>query len=186
MFDCFMSLSTSDKIQIFAIISSTLISIVSIFIAIATLKQNSYFTREASRANIVFYIDKKRTNSCYSLIIKNFGNSPGRLLEIDVTPKLSYKKTNLSINMKTLTECSNIFLAPSQSISSIFDFREYDDKEFKIKIKYETLGKIYIESYTINLDYRDNVLIEKPTIRDTASALKHINESIRELSDRLL
>ena len=28
-----------------------------------------------------------------------------------------------------------------------------DDKEFKIALSYETLGKIYSENYTLNLNY---------------------------------
>lgn len=185
MFDFFMALSISDKIQLFAIAASTLISVVSIFIALATLKQNSYFTREASKANIVFYIDKRRTDFTYSLVIKNFGSSSGKVLKLDISPELSYEKTSLSTNMKTLADYTNIFLAPGQSVSSIFDFEDYDTREFEVKIKYETLGKIYNESYTLNFDYRESVLTGSPTIKDTTSALKYINESIRELSDKL-
>lgn len=186
MFNFFISLSTSDKIQIISIISSTLISVISIGIAVATLKQSNYIARESNRADIVFFIDKKRTESFYSLIIKNFGNSSGKVIDIDIDPKLSYENSRFSIDKKVLTDYKNIFLAPGQSITSVFDFQSYPDREFNIKITYETLGKTYSESYTINLDYRDGVLSTSPTIRDTATALKQINESIREVSDKLI
>ena len=96
MFNFFISLSTSDKIQIISIISSTLISVISIGIAVATLKQSNYITRESNRADIVFFIDKKRTESFYSLIIKNFGNSSGKVIDIDMNPKLSYENSRFS------------------------------------------------------------------------------------------
>ncbi|MDB8564562.1 hypothetical protein [Turicibacter sanguinis] len=178
-------LDISDIIQIISIIITTFISIASIIIAVATLRQTNKITKESARAYIVFYIKKERAQSDYSLIIKNYGQSGGKLISIDIDPPLSYDKSCYAIDRKVITDHKNIFLAPGQSLKSVFSFRQYPDTFFNVKVTYETLGEIYTDTYSINLDYTDSILQSEPTIRDTAEALKQINKSIREVSDKL-
>ena len=53
-------------------------------------QKNQYF--EQNRGNIVFYIAKNGVDVFYSLIIKNFGNSPAKLLSLKMTPDLEWGK----------------------------------------------------------------------------------------------
>ena len=178
-------LDTSDLIQIISIIITTFISITSIVIAILTLKQTNKITKESSRAYIVFSIRKERAQSDYSLIIKNYGQTGGKLISIDIDPPLSYEKSRYNLNRKVITDHKDIFPAPGQSIKSVFSFRQYPDSFFNVTVTYETLGESYTDSYTIDLDYTDSILTAEPSIRDTTDALKQINKSIREVSDKL-
>ncbi|RII32133.1 hypothetical protein D2A34_24755 [Clostridium chromiireducens] len=185
MFSFWNSLTNTDKIQIIAIIFSSLLSFISVCIALATLKQNSKITLDSNRAYIVFYIDKNRTEITYNLILKNFGKTGGRLISLELDPPIDYKKSNINVNLKTIADYTNIYLAPGQSIKSAFDFRNYPNTTLNISIKYETCGKIYSESYVIDLDYSKSILKSSPQIKDTTDALKHISENIREVSDKL-
>ncbi len=184
------SLESSDKIQIIIALITFLGIIVSIIIAIVTALQNSKMIRESSRANIVFYIDYHPQRDTYFLVIKNFGNSIGKLLNIEILPILDWTKTNFNQELNPLTASKNVTLAPNQKISSWFDFRDYPDTVFKVKVSYKTLGKKYTEEYTINLDYIKNLdWLHSYAFDDTSSdykeALYKINNSILEISDRL-
>ena len=138
-------LTTADWIQI-GIAIITLIGIdVSLFIALATLKQNRKIFLESNRANIMFYVDYHPQTMRYFLVIKNFGNSIGKLLNIEITPKLDWKKSDVPQKMKPLTESTNVLLAPNQKISSWFPFKNYPDKIFDVKISYKTLNKITLK-----------------------------------------
>lgn len=185
MFQLFTSLSITDKIQIIAIISSSILSIVSVFIAIATLKQNYKITLEANKADIMFFISKDRSTKSHSLIIKNFGKSSGELIDLELTPPLSYEKSKLRSIEKSITEYKNIFLAPNQSIKSNFYFIDYPDKIFNVTITYKTLGRIYKNNYTIDLNYFDSVVTTSPSINNEVDALRSIRDSILEVSDKL-
>lgn len=177
-----ISFSTdSDKLQFLSIVATSILSIISVIIALATLIQTKNITREANRANIVLYLHKNIYNRGSSLIIKNFGNSSGKILSITIDPK---PKTISSLN-KILTDYTNIFLAPNQAISTWCKLDGLETLLFNIYIKYETLGKIYTESYSINFEYKASListLTESKTIEGT---LKEINKSILEVSDKL-
>ena len=136
-------------------------------------QKNQYF--EQNRGNIVFYIAKNGVDVFYSLIIKNFGNSPAKLLSLKMTPDLEWGKAGeKDLNDFNITNLKNVFLAPQQHISSGFDF------------SYETCGKVITENYTIDINFIGNILTMEPQIRDELSALKHINKSIKHLSDKFI
>lgn len=86
-----------------------------------------------------------------------------------------------------LTDCKDIFLAPGQSIKSIFDFRDYPHKDFKVKVKYTTLGKHITEEYKINILYRESLMnLRDNNVKDSSNVLKGIYETLDNQTDRLL
>lgn len=177
----FIDLSTSDKIQIISILTSSLLSIISVLIALASLRQTSYITMEANKANIIVYITKNRTEAWPSLVIKNFGNSSGKVLNIEIDPPIY----NPISSKKLIAEYTDLFLAPNQSISTIFDIKKINPKVFNIKITYETLGKIYTEAYSINYEYRSSILSSSFKAKSIEDNLEELTKSIREVSDKL-
>ncbi|KAI3350759.1 hypothetical protein FDB30_03650 [Clostridium botulinum] len=185
MFSIFNSLSTTDKIQILSIIFSSLLSLISVCIALGTLKQTNKISLDSNRAYIIFYIDKNRAESSSNLVIKNFGKTGGKLISLTLDPTLDYEKSKIGVLVKPITNYSNIFLAPGQSIKSAFFFESYPDTKFNISISYETCGKLYNESYTIDLDYYESILEASPTAKDTNSILKQISQNIGQVSDKL-
>ncbi len=180
-------MSISDIIQIIAIISASLFSLIAIIISVATLKQSNNAITESSRANIMFYIDTLTGGQNY-LVLKNFGNSVGKVLDIDISPNIQYSKSNDNAKMSVITEFTNITLAPGQYIKSWFDFTDYPDKIFNVKLKYETLGKTYEENYTLNISYINSIdylSVYSLDVVDEKEALLKINNSLLRLNEKL-
>lgn len=174
-------------IDIIVTITSTIIACIA---AIFTYKNLSEIRKqffEQNRGNLVFYFDNLKTSSNYSLILKNFGNSPAKLISLEIQPELDWNKTSTGIpDSFNITNCKNVFLAPNQHISTIFDFENYEDQIFQISISYETCGKTISESYTLDLQFAKHLLYTEPEIKNELSALKQINKSIQQFSDRFL
>lgn len=181
-------LSASDWIQLIGIIVGLITSIVAIIISIQTLKQSNESILENSRANIVFYIDTL-TGAQQYLVIKNFGNSIGRIISIEINPKPDYSKSpKLSGKPNPIiTDYKNILLAPNQCIKSWFPFSNYPDKKFEISVSYETLGKTYTENYPIDLSYIEAIDYLKKTAfytDDEKEALVDINNTLIRFSEK--
>lgn len=145
---------------------------------------------EQNRGNLVFFIIDRNTSpysGLYSTIVKNFGNSPAKLISLTIDPELDWSKTEHKTSKNfVISKSKNVFIAPGQFIESVFDFSNYPDEEFHIDIKYETMGKKMSESYNINLEYTNNKVTPKIDTKDTLTGLHQINNSIRELSDKFL
>jgi hypothetical protein len=166
-----------DITTIITICLSLITTITSIVVAILTyknLKELKLARIEESRAYIVFYIDKHRTDFFHNLIIKNFGKSAGKLISITVSPNLDPTKTEIKFKDSTLADSKNIYLAPGQFLKSAFDFRNYPDKKFNVTVKYESMNKIYTDNYDLNLEYSSNIVSSSPTIKDETHALTQL------------
>lgn len=169
-------------------------SIVAIYYAYRNLKKmqkqlteqkNQYF--EENRGNLIFYICKSSIGITHDLIIKNFGNSPAKLLSLKNSPDLDWSKVGQAgVDDYNITKLNNIFLAPRQHISAIFDFNNFNETELDIEIKYTTCGKKFTEQYKINLNYLHKVFTLEPKIENEVTALKYINKSITALSDKFI
>lgn len=148
-------------------------------------QKNQYF--EENRGNLIFYITKSSISVTHDLIIKNFGNSPAKLISLKISPDLDWSKAGQEhVNDFNITKLNNIFLAPHQHIGTVFDFRKFEKKELDIEIKYTTCGKEYTEQYKIDLNYLHKVFTLEPDIKDKLTALKYINKSITSLSDKFI
>lgn len=169
-------------------------SIVAIYYAYRNLKEmqkqlteqkNQYF--EENRGNLIFYICKSSIGITHDLIIKNFGNSPAKLLSLKISPDLDWSKAGQAgVDDFNITKLNNIFLAPSQHIGTILDFNNFNETELDIEIKYTTCGKEFTELYKIDLNYLHKVFTLEPKIENEVTALKYINKSITALSDKFI
>lgn len=182
-------MEVADIIQIVIALITFLGIIVSSIIAVISIKQNSKMIEETTKANIVMYIDYSPVSNKYYIIIKNFGNSIGKLISINIQPKLDWEKAEFKNKIKAITESKNVILAPKQKIGSWFEFNNYPDRKFNVDIEYETMGKIYKNAYSIDLDYIENIdWTTQYAIDDTTDnnkeVLYKINRSIQDLSDK--
>lgn len=169
-------------------------SIIAIYYAYRNLKEmqkqlteqkNQYF--EENRGNLIFYICKSSIGITHDLIIKNFGNSPAKLISLKISPDLDWSKAGQTgVDDFNITKLNNIFLAPRQHIGIIFDFNNFNETELDIEIKYTTCGKEFTEQYKIDLNYLHKVFALEPRIENELTALKYINKSITALSDKFI
>ena len=182
-------MSTTDWIQFWLAIGTGILAFISVIAMIVTVIQNSKMKFETSKANIVFYIDYNIQTGQYFLVLKNFGNSVGKLLSMTIVPDLDWTKTKFNQQLEPLTNSKNVLLAPNQKISSWFDFEDYPDTIFDIHLEYETLGKLQKEDYIIDLSYTKNLdwlvsySIDDNT-KDYKKILYKIDNSIKDLSDK--
>lgn len=169
-------------------------SIVAIYYAYRNLKEmqkqlteqkNQYF--EENRGNLIFYICKSSIGITHDLIIKNFGNSPAKLISLKISPDLDWSKAGQTgVDDFNITKLNNIFLASRQHIGTIFDFNNFNETELDIEIKYTTCGKEFTEQYKIDLNFLHKVFTLEPRIENELTALKYINKSITALSDKFI
>lgn len=188
--EVFNSLKDPEKIQIISTIVTMLGIIVSFIILIITLRQNNEFKREEARANIACYIEHVTKTANSYIVIKNFGNSVGKVLDVYMDKQIDLNKI-LGINDKKLTnilERKNYSLAPGQKISSWYNFIQHDIEDFTVTIRYETLGRVYREKFLLSPKYTHSVVStekSKSNLNDTENILNNINESLREISEKL-
>ena len=148
-------------------------------------QKGQYF--EQNRGNLIFYISKSDIGITHDLIIKNFGNSPAKLISLKITPDLDWSKAGQTgVDDFNITKLNNIFLAPQQHIGTLFDFTNYEETELDVEICYTTCEKQFTENYKIDLNYIHKVLRTEPKIDSELQALKYINKSINALSDRFI
>ena len=186
-------MTISDIIQLLLLLITIISTISAIAISVKTLKQNNKMIEESSRAHIVFYVEHFRHSNKFFLTIKNFGNSKGVLNNIKINPELEYSKIQGWEDepcRKVLTQSKNIILAPNQKITSWFSFENYPDKIFDVELEYETLGKMYIEKYKIDMNYIQNIeslrkFVFDDTDKTCKTVLYAINDSIQELIEKV-
>ena len=148
-------------------------------------QKGQYF--EQNRGNLIFYISKSDIGITHDLIIKNFGNSPAKLISLKITPDLDWSKAGQTgVDDFNITKLNNIFLASQQHIGTLFDFTNYEETELDVEICYTTCEKQFTENYKIDLNYLHKVLRTEPKIDSELQALKYINKSINALSDRFI
>ena len=148
-------------------------------------QETQYF--EQNRGNLIFYISKSDIGITHDLIIKNFGNSPAKLISLKITPDLDWSKAGQTgVDDFNITKLNNIFLAPQQHIGTLFDFTNYEETELDVEICYTTCEKQFTENYKIDLNYLHKVLRTEPKIDNELQALKYINKSINALSNKFI
>lgn len=166
---------------------ATLCAIAAIIYTAKNLKEIKKQFFEQNRGSLVFYITKTNDDILDWTIIKNFGNSPAKLLSLKITPELDWKKAGTEeLGTAILTNAKNIFLAPGQHIKSAFDFRNYPETKFEVELTYETCGKTFSDKYNIDLNYAEYTITLDPSIKDEISGLKYIYKGIKTLNDRFL
>ncbi|MDD4387566.1 MAG: hypothetical protein PHD15_07455 [Clostridia bacterium] len=188
--ETFNSIKLTDKIQIISTIITTIGILVSFIISIITLKQNNKFKREESRANIVCYIEHISKSSNSYIVIKNFGNSVGKVINITMNKDIDLNKILgiTSKDFKNILQRKNYLLAPNQKVSSWYNFIQHDIEDFTVTLEYETLGKIYKEDYLLSSKYVHSVVYtdkSKSGYNKEENILNNMNESLREISEKL-
>lgn len=179
-----------DYYEIISCVIATAAVVVSGTAALFTYKnlreiRNQFF--EQNRGNLVFYINKIKRGDWHTLILKNYGNSPAKLLSLTVNPEIDWSKTEWDIpDDSKITNCKNVFIAPKQFISSDFSFSNYPDNIFEVTISYKTCGKVISDTYVIDLSFTSYLVDAKITSSNELKALDAISENIQQLSERFL
>lgn len=177
-------LSPSNAIQVIGILASLFTSIVAIIISIKTLKHNSLVLEETTKANIAIYGESINTGTpMFFIVIKNFGASQAiiRKFEYDFDFSNCYTyPTNRDILKCDLINCS---MAPGQSRICRLDY-ESITRPITFSIEYESCGKLYKESMT--LDLRAGVDMPDGKVATNGKEMRTISYTLQEIVQKHL
>ena len=170
-------LNISDQIQLVSATVSTLIAVISIIIAIATLRQTNKITEEANRPYLAIYLETVQVTSAVVtyIVLKNFG-STGALID-----SITYESEGVSkYGIDSLIKLSNHFIAPNQAISSGCYF-EKPYMPFTFTLKYSNGKKKYSEKFIVNPDAISELQFSKALISSSDNLMSVISKSAQEI-----
>gem|GEM_PF-2216002 len=164
-------------IQVISSISSTIISLVSVLIAVRALKQNNKIIREANKPYVVAYTDFIQVGSIRQtfLIIKNYGKTGATI------DSISYSNVSFFAGkaepFKYLTNC---FIAPNQTYSSqMFFAKPYIS--FNVTIKCHDIFGKYQNSFSFNTEGIANQLAGATTNNLQSKLERTISTTAQEM-----
>lgn len=187
-------LSTSDVIEIASIITGSLLSIISLWIAVKSLKQSQksielaeLSIEESNRPYVVVYRDFVQIlNTAHEyLVIKNFGNTGATIDSLEISPPYS----DSDVHFDNFKNINNTFIAPRQSINSAVFANSANNRRTgitKISIKYHTDHKTYSDVFCINEDIMRDIIISKTNPAKSKTIEEVIVKSAEELLRRNL
>lgn len=147
-----MHMSTSDMIDLAAVIVALAVGCGSIWVAVKTLKQNQKMIEDSTRPYITVYSDFTFfQQSLFYIIIKNFGSSGAVITEFKTDEDLQDLMPEGS--PKPFAYMQGAFLAPGQHYQTainIPDAKALLDK-VTFHIKYKSSTHEYVEDVTLKI-----------------------------------
>lgn len=177
MFNWFLSLDLNMRVQIISIITTCIISIISIVIALATLIQTNKINKDANRPYIVISIDFIHVSSSRNkyIIIKNFGKTAGKIKSLSTSRDIDFCG-----GLNPFSNLTNVMLAPNQSIVTACDFKS-NSESILFNITYSDSRKSYTENFNIIPTFSSEIITKKNSASNysnTENLLVHITEEI--------
>lgn len=144
-----LGLAKNEVIQLIGFTSTIVVSFVSIWIALRSLKVSKESLLQSNRPYVVIYISSINSFKTEKyVIIKNFGKSGANIKKIKLNFQEDYFKDKRKLIEEFFLQHSKAFIAPNQSIQlPIFNF----DLVGSIQITYvDSSGHIYEETYELD------------------------------------
>lgn len=171
-------MSVSDWIEVFSIISSSILSIIAIVVSVLALVQNSKIIFESNKPNITIFSKIINFTSPYPfLVLKNFGVSGATIINIEYDNELkNYLDREPFKNMK------NVFIAPNQTFVYSLNHENFDyNKTFSFKITYKYLKKTYIEEHQVSFNQYLDIAYTKNHLSKSSSDTKELSDVLQEM-----
>ncbi len=177
------SLSTSDIIQVFGIVTSLITSIIAVTISIKTLRQNSKMIEASSRPVISIYGESINPGTPeFFIVIKNFGASAAYFQKFDY----DFDFTDVypgDDNRDYLKDLQNSVLAPGQSRICALDYSKLD-KPVTFDLVYSSDAKTYHDKMTIDLTAGAGMISSKIFAKE--EPLRTVSYSLQEMVQKNL
>lgn len=176
MINWFLGLDIDVRVNIISIIMTGTISLISIIIAILTLRQNSKVIREANRPSLSITLETISISSMRKyLVLRNFGNTPAKIESIECSVDIN---SILYINL--FEKMNNCTIAPNQSIVTICRDDELEN-EYTFTIKYSSGKRKFTDISYINTSYVNGLMYAQYSGSNKTSLEKTILNSAEEL-----
>lgn len=177
MIKIFNDLTVSDQIQIISIVASTTISIVSVLIAVFTLRQTNKITKEANRPYISIsleYITVTALKDIY-LVIKNHGQTGAIINSITFS-----REPDFLLGAQIFENLTNSFIAPTQTISTNCNFED-SPEPITVFIEYSQGRTVYKEQFPLNPKAVQNIIYSQTSSHHLSQTDKTIINVGREI-----
>lgn len=178
-----LQLDISDWINVAAVIVALLVGVISIIIALLTLRQNSKMIEESTRPYITVYSDCTNFQDVhYHVILKNFGNTGAVITKFETSCDLGDLIRNNF--RKPFEHIVGTFVAPNQSFKAILDIAYVKNPPHKIdfQIEYQTSNKTYSEFITLNIAATMDLTLARASTKD--KELKIISYALQDLCEK--
>ena len=177
MINWFLGLDIDVRVNIISIIMTGTISLISIIIAILTLRQNSKVIKEANRPSISIFLETIATTTMRNnyLVIKNFGNTPGKIDSIECS--LDSELICYTNPFKDMINCT---LAPNQSIVTVCNTKNIDEI-FTFTINYSNEKRKFTDTSSINTKYTKSLVSSQNSTSKMGILEKTIVNATEEL-----
>ncbi|SCM96435.1 Uncharacterized protein BWINRASL_03517 [Bacillus mycoides] len=175
---------TENIIQMISIILTTTISIISVVIAVKSLKTTQKSIEEANRPYVVVYQEQIQVlaNIRTYIVVKNFGKT-GAVIE-SLTFEPNYYDAADKPAFKSL---ENTFIAPGQSIMTVASTNNLPSENGGITvatIKYKDTNQDYTEKISLNTQLIRELIFSKTNPSKSQSIESVITKTAEELLRR--
>lgn len=183
-----MGLDVSDWITLVGILASTVVSIVSVVIAVLTLKQNSKMLQENTRPYITIYFTVAYVDSaCGYFVIENFGQTGAQITQFIYDPVL---KKSRHKEIKQLEEqfdhVEGMYLAPHQKQIFTYVPETVPINPCDFSIDYTDGLKTYHNNCSIDVSAFDTAIKLRNSSDKEVKALDIIARCGQEIVERLV
>lgn len=173
------SLTPSDIIQIWGIITSLVVSIVAIVISIKTLRQNSEMIEESTRPNIQIY--SIYINSIAYIIIKNFGQSSCVIDTLSCDHEFSSDETFGKLEKNIFDKVSGALMTPGYAIKCPLIGYKATKSDLNFDISYHSSCKKYSDHFCFNIYSNSPFADTHPSTSNDTESLKNISNDLHDL-----
>lgn len=180
-----MGLGISDWIALAGILASTIVSIVSVVIAVLTLRQNSKMIHDSTRPYITMYYTTVSGASCRGyFVVKNFGQTGAYITDFHYDNALKNNRLQPETMNRQLDLIKGMYLAPQQKQAIMYYPETLPDHVCRFVIEY-TDGK---DQYTeiCNIDIKNISEVAKYRNATKDKELINISKLMEEYIERLI
>lgn len=180
-----MGLGASDWITLFGILASTVVSIVSVVIAVLTLRQNSKMIHDSTRPYITLYYTTVSGASYRGyFVVKNFGQTGAYITDFCYDTALKNNRLQPETMNQQLDLIKGMYFAPQQKQVIMYYPETLPDHVCRFAIGY-TDGK---DKYTeiCNIDIKNISEVAKYRNATKDKELTNISKLMEEYIERLI
>lgn len=180
-----MGLGTSDWITLAGILASTIVSIVSVVIAVLTLRQNSKMIHDSTRPYItLYYTTVSGASRRGYFVIKNFGQAGAYITEFSYDVSLRNNRIEPNIMNRQLDLIKGMYFAPQQKQAIMYYPETLPDHVCRFVIEYTDGKDKYAEICNIDVKNISEVAKYRNATKD--KELTNISKLMEEYIERLI
>lgn len=164
---------------------SFVLALMSVCIAVFTLRQNSKMIEATTRPYVGFKIERINTGTVrYLFVLRNYGTSAALIESFEANVNLKSLKA-LPTDAGPFERVTNTTLMPGQQLATVFEYSKLKEltKELKVRIAYKSLAGVqYEEEFPINIVMNSDIVSSRTNTKE--KEMESISYSLQELVER--